>query len=163
MQQEGAIRPEHNVAATKYWFFLIQEMKTCVRECVSTEKNLIWKTFGHEKKKIITKYCEHILSFSWSQDSSFWCCIVYAVRSLSSIHFWSIESLLCCDLWLFLDERSFFVDMPIYALCRCYLLFIYLFMYPFLSHELVFIIGCIYVVKLCGKVAALFVQLVAIL
>lgn len=26
-------------------------------------------------------------------------------------------------------------------------------MYPFLSHELVFIIGCIYVVKLCGKVA----------
>lgn len=31
--------------------------------------------------------------------------------------------------------------------------FIYLFLYPFLSHELVFIIGCIYVVKLCGKVS----------
>lgn len=42
-------------------------------------------------------------------------------------------------------------------------LFIYLFMYPFLSHELVFIIGCIYVVKLCGKVTALIVQLIAIL
>lgn len=45
--------------------------------------------------------------------------------------------------------------MPIHVcwpLC-CLLPFIYLFMYPFLSHELVFIIGCIYVVKLCGKVA----------
>lgn len=39
-----------------------------------------------------------------------------------------------------------------FSLFVFYMLLPYLFIYPFLSHELVFIIGCIYVVKLCGKV-----------
>lgn len=99
----------------------------------------------------------HILSFSRSQDSG-----VASLMLCESFlfHFWSIE----CLLRSLTFDGFFVVALFFSSFCRhanihfvvamlLLLPFIYLFMYPFLSHELVFIIGCIYVVKLCGKVA----------
>lgn len=106
----------------------------------------------------------HILSFSWSLGPGFfWVNVLHrlcsckrfsiAIFDPSNRFVWCVM-LRSLTRFFFLVFFQHFV-MPIHVcwpLC-CLLPFIYLFMYPFLSHELVFIIGCIYVVKLCGKVA----------
>lgn len=64
------------------------------------------------------------------------------------------------ELWLNSLYKVRMLQQPQSQRQRQQLPFIYLFMYPFLSHELVFIIGRIYVVKLCGKLAKSLILLV---
>lgn len=93
------------------------------------------------------KYCRFVAFFTFFDfgDRSFAPSNNFIVVVVAAAYCWrfllKFSIFLLCKYIRDIFFSSFFI--------RCYL--IYLFIYPFLSHELVFIIGCIYVVKLCGK------------
>lgn len=101
---------------------------------VSSHRQCIWTFNGFQQQRSLTwTWLRHAVVFIW-----------FGIVAKFSIY----------TLWMLQQSQSQQQQR------QQQLPFIYLFMYPFLSHELVFIIGRIYVVKLCGKLTKSLILLV---